>query len=256
MDHPVLSGEEGESWQASWNWFDPDAFFGKQSDLSDVLYPLKEVAIETNREWADKLGIQRSTAITAVKPSGTVSQLVDSASGIHARYSPYYIRTVRGDNKDPLTVFLKEQGVPNEPALGKEDSTTVFSFPIKSPESSVMENDMSAIEQLELWKVYQDNWCEHKPSVTVYYSEAEYPSVMAWLWDNFDDVSGISLLPKSDHTYKQAPYQEITKEEFETMSQKMPTINWDEFIETEDNTESSQTLSCTGSSCEVVDIGS
>lgn len=243
MDHPVLSGTET-------TFANDDSIY-----LRDLLLEMKEVAVETNKEWADKLGIEQSVAITAVKPSGTVSQLVNSSSGIHARFSPYYIRTVRGDNKDPLTVFLKEQGVPNEPAIGKENSTTVFSFPIKSPEGSVIENDLTAIEQLEIWKLYQDNWCEHKPSVTVYYTDEEYPEVMTWVWNNFDDISGISFLPKSEHTYKQAPYQEITEEEYAKLVAEMPTIEWDMFLETEDNTESSQTLACTGATCEVVDIG-
>lgn len=244
MDHPVMAGQSNEG-------HSDDGY----CDLEEWLQKLKEVAVETNKEWAAKLGINPSAAITCVKPSGTVSQLVNSASGIHARFSPYYIRTVRGDNKDPLTQFLIGQGVPNEPAIGKEDSTTVFSFPMKSPEGSVIENDLSALEQLEMWKTYQEHWCEHKPSVTVYYTDEEYPSVMSWLWDNFDYVSGISLLPKSDHTYKQAPYQEISEEEYTVLQNEMPDIDWNAFKETEDNTESSQTLACSGGVCDVVDIG-
>ena len=235
MDHELLSGKDKDT---AW--------------LRDTLTSLKEVAVETNKEWSAKLGVAPSAAITCVKPSGTVSQLVNSSSGIHPRFSPYYVRTVRSDNKDPLTQFLIEQGVPHEPAIGKETTTTVFSFPIKSPEGSVIENDVSALRQLEMWKVYQEYWCEHKPSITVYYTNDEFPSVMAWLWDNFDKVSGISLLPKSDHTYKQAPYQEITKEEYQKLVSEMPSIDWTLFTEEEDNTIATHELACTAGACEVL----
>lgn len=238
MDHPVMSGGSPTS--------------KKTSPLTNWLQELKEVAVETNKEWAAKLGINPSTAITCVKPSGTVSQLVDSASGIHPRFSPFYIRTVRSDNKDPLTQFLKDQGVPWEPAIGKEATTTVFSFPIKAPEGSVIENDVSAISQLEMWKLYQENWCEHKPSVTVYYTPDEFMDVAAWLWKNFDKVSGISLLPKSEHTYKQAPYQEITEEEYEALKSRMPVIDWSAFVETEDSTTATHELACSSGFCETI----
>lgn len=215
------------------------------------LEEMKEVAIETNREWASKLGINPSTAITCVKPSGTVSQLVDSASGIHPRYSSYYIRTVRTDKKDPLYQFLKDQGVPVEDSIGKEESTAVFSFPMKAPEGSVMRDDMSAIDQLELWKVYAEHWCEHKPSITVYVREEEWLDVGAWVYKHFDLISGVSFLPHSDHVYKQAPYQEITEEVYNDLVAKMPKIDWDSLVEFDDNTEGAQQLACVSGSCEI-----
>lgn len=226
-------------------------------DLEDALDALRQTAITTNAEWAKKLGIQQSTAITCVKPSGTVSQLVDSASGIHARHSEYYIRTVRGDNKDPLTQFMKDAGIPNEPCVMKPGTTTVFSFPQKSPNGAITRNDMTAIEQLELWLTYQRHWCEHKPSVTVTVRDDEWIEVGAWVFKHFDEVSGISFLPHSDHSYKQAPYQECTKEEYEAMLDKMPkVIDWSDlrFYETEDGTSGSQTMACSSGACEIVDI--
>lgn len=218
---------------------------------------LKQIAIDTNAEWADLLGIPQSAAITCVKPSGTVSQLVDAASGLHARHSDYYIRSVRADNKDPLTQFLKDAGIPWEPEVNKPDATTVFYFPIKSPEGSVKRNDLSAIEQLEYWKRIQEKWCEHKPSVTVTVREDEWPEVGGWVYKNFDVISGVSFLPHSDHVYRQAPYQECSKEEYEALKMKMPDkLNWDElsFYEREDNTSGLQTLACSADNCEVVDI--
>ena len=179
-----------------------------------ILQALKNVAIETNKEWAKKLGIPHSVAITCVKPSGTVSQLVDSASGIHARHNPYYIRTVRADKKDPLAKMMHDQGFPVEDDVTKPDHTWVFSFPVKGPKNGVYRKDMSAVEQLQLWKVYQDSWCEHKPSVTVSVKEDEWFDVGAWCYENFDMMSGVSFLPFSDHTYRQAPYQDCTKEEY------------------------------------------
>ena len=225
--------------------------------LPAILEELKQVAVDKNKEWAEKLGIEQSVAITCVKPSGTVSQLVDSASGIHARHSEYYIRTVRGDNKDPLTAFMKDQGIPNEPCVMKPDTTTVFSFPQRSPALAVTRNDMSAIEQLELWLVYQRHWCEHKPSVTVTVRDEEWVDVGAWVYKHFDEVSGISFLPHSDHTYQQAPYQDCDAETYNAMLNDMPDrIDWSGLsqYELEDTTKSSQTLACSSGVCEIVDL--
>ena len=229
----------------------------KNNGLEKTLEHLRNVAVATNAEWADRLGIPRSAAITCVKPSGTVSQLVDSASGIHARHSTYYIRTVRGDNKDPLTEFMKDMGVPAEPCVMKPDNTTVFSFPVKSPEGAVTRNDMTAIEQLETWLTYQRYWCEHKPSVTVSVRDEEWMEVGAFVYKYFDEMSGVSFLPHSDHTYQQAPYQDATKEEYESLLAQMPTkIDWAKLseYETEDGTKSSQTFACSGDVCEIVDL--
>ena len=225
--------------------------------LEKTLEHLKNVAISTNAEWAERLGIPVAAAITCVKPSGTVSQLVDSASGIHARHSPYYIRTVRGDNKDPLTQFMIDQGIPNEPDVMKPDSTTVFSFPVKSPAGSVTRNDMSAIEQLELWLAYQRGWCEHKPSVTISVRDCEWVEVGAFVYKHFDEMSGVSFLPHSDHTYQQAPYQDCGKSDYEMLLSIMPdSVDWSKLseYEQEDNTSGSQTLACSGDSCEIVDL--
>jgi len=225
--------------------------------LAKTLEHLKNVAISTNAEWAERLNIPVSAAITCVKPSGTVSQLVDSASGIHARHSPYYIRTVRGDNKDPLTQFLIDQGVPNEPCVMKPDTTTVFSFPQKAPAGAVTRNDMSAIEQLETWLTYQRAWCEHKPSVTVSVRDDEWIEVGAFVYKHFDEMSGVSFLPHSDHTYQQAPYQDCEKSDYEMLLSVMPTdIDWSKLsdYEKEDNTAGMQTMACSGDSCEIVDL--
>jgi len=230
---------------------------GKKENLSNTLEHLKNVAIATNREWAERLGINPSAAITCVKPSGTVSQLVDSASGIHARHSAYYIRTVRGDNKDPLTQFMKDQGIPAAPCVMKPDSTTVFSFPMKSPEGAVTRNDMTAIEQLELWLTYQRYWCEHKPSITVTVRDHEWMEVGAWVYTHFDEVSGISFLPHSDHTYQQAPYQECTKHDYETLLSVMPdSIDWSKLsdYEKEDTSKGTNTFACSSGVCEIVDL--
>ena len=229
----------------------------KNVGLDKMLEHLKDVAVSTNAKWAELLGIPQSTAITCVKPSGTVSQLVDSASGIHARHSAHYIRTVRGDNKDPLTQFMKDQGVPNEPDVMKPDSTTVFSFPQKSPEGAVTRNDMTAIEQLELWLTYQRHWCEHKPSITVTVRDHEWLEVGAWVYKYFDEVSGVSFLPHSDHTYQQAPYQEASAREYEAALTLMPDlIDWAKLqeYEKEDTTKSSQTFACVSGVCEIVDL--
>ena len=225
--------------------------------LSETLEHLKNVAVTTNAEWAERLGIPVSAAITCVKPSGTVSQLVDSASGIHARHSAYYIRTVRGDNKDPLTQFMIDQGIPSEPDVMKPDATTVFSFPMKSPDGAVTRNDMTALEQLQLWLTYQRHWCEHKPSVTITVRDEEWMEVGAWVFKHFDEVSGVSFLPHSDHSYQQAPYQEIGQREYEDLLSVMPPkLDWAKLseYEAEDTTKGSQTFACVGGSCEIVDL--
>ena len=230
---------------------------GKEGDLTALLDHLREVAVETNAEWADKLGIERSAAITCVKPSGTVSQLVDSASGIHARHNEYYIRTVRGDNKDPLTQFMKDQGIPSEPCVYKGDTTTVFSFPVKAPYGAITRTDMTAIEQLEMWLTYQRHWCEHKPSVTVSVKKDEWFEVGAFVYEHFDEMSGVSFLPFDDHVYQQAPYQDIDVQQYDEMLEKMPEkIDWSQLsqYEAEDGTKASQTLACVSGVCEIVDI--
>jgi ribonucleoside-triphosphate reductase (thioredoxin) len=225
--------------------------------LEATLERLRDVAIATNAEWAKRLGIPVSTAITCVKPSGTVSQLVDSASGIHARHSAYYIRTVRGDIKDPLTQFMVDQGIPAEPCVMKPDSTMVFSFPQKSPEGAVTRNDMTAIEQLDLWMTYQRHWCEHKPSVTITVREHEWMEVGAWVYKNFDEVSGVSFLPHFEMNYQQLPYQECSKTDYETLLSVMPDrIDWAKLaeFETEDTSKGTSTFACSGGVCEIVDI--
>ena len=227
-------------------------------NMRERLTRLKQIAIDTNKKYAKRFGIEESTAITCVKPSGTVSQLCDSASGIHARHSRYYIRTVRGDNKDPLTKFMIDQGVPSEPCVMKPDTTTVFSFPMMSPAGSRIRNDLSAIEQLEIWLIYQEHWCEHKPSITVTVKEEEWLDVGAFVFKHFDKMSGVSFLPHSDHVYQQAPYQECTEDEYDAMLLKMKTrIDWSKLrdYESVDTTAGSQTMACSGDSCEIVDIG-
>jgi len=237
MDHSVLS---------------------KSVDSPRWLEEMRQVAVDTNKEYAEKLGIPQSAAITCVKPSGTVSQLVDAASGIHARHNDYYIRTVRADNKDPLTQFLKEQGVYSEADVTKPDTTTVFSFAMRSPDAAVTRTDMTAVEQLELWKTYAVHWCEHKPSVTISVKEHEWMQVGSWIYDNFDVASGVSFLPHTDHSYQQAPYQDIEREEYLEWQQRFGAfeIDWDALseYEKEDNTSGSRELACTAGSCEVVDL--
>ena len=234
MDHPVLSkpSEECISW----------------------LKELREHAIAVNKEWASVLGIPQSVAITTVKPSGTVSQLVGCSSGIHPAYSKHYIRTVRMDNKDPLTTFFKEAGIPNEPDVTKPNDITIFSFPQQGSKSGITRNETNALEQLELYSVYQKHWTEHNPSITVYYKDNEFLDVGAWIYNNFSDVSGVSLLPHSDHVYKQAPYQEVTEEYFTEFSNAFPVVDWSKFKEEEDTTTGTQELSCTAGVCEVVGI--
>jgi len=251
MDNSILNGT------LDYDMMPTNPIHGGKMTIAQILEELRNVAIDTNRVWAGRLGINVSTAITCVKPSGTVSQLVDSASGIHARHSDYYIRTVRGDNKDPMTQFMKDQGIPNEPDAMKPDSTTVFSFPVKSPEGAVTRNDLSAIGQLELWLTYQRHWCEHKPSITVTVRDHEWLEVGAWVYKHFDEVSGVSFLPHSDHSYQQAPYQEVKKSDYERVKELMPEdIDWTKLsdYEREDSTKGMQTFACSGDSCEIVDI--
>ena len=249
MDHPVLSSISSEPLMTK-VMEDGDLDY---LEIREVLNELREVAIETNREWADKLGINQSSAITCVKPSGTVSQLVDSASGIHPRHSRHYIRTVRADKKDPLSQFLVDSGVPHEDAIGKESSTYVFSFPVASPEESVYRDDRTALEQLELWKVYAQHWCEHKPSITVYVKEDEWLKVGAWVYENFEECSGVSFLPFDGGVYQQAPYQECDAEYYKEFKKRMPQLDWSLLAnyETEDMTTGSQELACVGGQCEI-----
>ena len=237
MDHPVLS---------------------KTVDSVKWLQEMRQEAVDTNAKYSQTLGIPQSAAITCVKPSGTVSQLTDTASGIHARHNDYYIRTVRGDNKDPLTQFMIQSGVPHERDVMKPESTTVFSFAMKSPEGAVTRTQMTAIEQLELWKVYALHWCEHKPSVTISVKENEWMDVGAWVYENFDVASGVSFLPHSDHTYQQAPYQDIDVDEYNDWQQTYGYVelDWNKLtdFEKEDNTSGSRELACTAGVCEVVDL--
>jgi len=223
-------------------------------ELAAWLEEMRNVSIQTNKEWAEKLGVNASAAITCVKPSGTVSQLVDSASGIHPRFSKHYIRRVRSDKKDPLAVYMEQAGFPVEQDV-MSPSSVVFSFPVKAPESSTCVKEVGAMEQLALWKTYQNHWCEHKPSVTVYYTDSEYFKVAQWIWDNFDLCSGISLLPTSDHVYQQAPYEDIDESQYEKLVAIMPqNVNWEELsqFEKDDNTTGSQELACVGGACEIV----
>jgi len=232
---------------------------GKENlkDLEGFLEGLREYAREINTEEAASINIPASAAITCVKPSGTVSQLVGVSSGMHPWHSEYYVRTVRADNKDPLTELMKAYEVPNEPDFMKPDSTTVFSFPVKAPEGAIIRNDLTAIDHLNIWLVYQRAWCEHKPSITVSVRDDEWMAVGAWVYEHFDEVSGISFLPYSDHTYKQAPYQECSEVEYLELLAKMPSgINWSDlaFYEKEDMTSGSQTFACSADNCEVVDL--
>ena len=225
--------------------------------LEKTLEHLRGVAVDTNAEWADRLGVPVSAAITCVKPSGTVSQLVDSASGIHTRHSEYYIRTVRGDSKDPLTQLMIDQGVPNEPCVMKPQTTTVFSFPIKAPEGAVTREDLTAVEQLETWLAYQRHWCEHKPSVTISVKDDEWLDVGAFVYKHFDEMSGVSFLPYDGGTYQQAPYQEVAKEVYQELLDKSPKeIKWEELgkYEEDDNTSGMQSLACSADGCELVDL--
>jgi ribonucleoside-diphosphate reductase alpha chain len=227
------------------------------TELAQRLIKMREYAVEINKLEAEKIGIETSAAITCVKPSGTVSQLVGVSSGIHPWYSEYYIRTVRADNKDPLTAFLKASGVPNEPDFLKPENTTVFSFPIKAPKDVITSKELTAIQHLELWKTYRENWTEHNPSVTIQVAEDEWMDVGAWVYKNFDNIGGVSFLPKSEHTYRQAPYQEITETQYkEFLSQFPKEISWKDFslFETEDGTTGTQELACTSGACDIIDL--
>jgi ribonucleoside-triphosphate reductase len=228
-------------------------WMGEVSDsTAKALEQLRKVAVDTNADLAAQLGIPQSAAITCVKPSGTVSQLVDSASGIHARHSQYYIRRVRGDKKDPLSAFLTSAGVPAEDCVMRPDSTVVFSFPMKAPEGARLRDDLTAIEHLDVWMMYQRHFCEHKPSVTISVKEHEWMDVGAWVWKHFDELSGVSFLPWDGGTYRQAPYEECTKQEYEEMLSRMPpNIDWDSLEEYDDNVEGAQTLACVSGHCEI-----
>jgi ribonucleoside-triphosphate reductase len=245
MDNAFMNGSNTER-----------GYHGKKN-LPDFLSSLREESVVVNKHWAELIGINPSTAITAIKPSGTVSQLVNSASGIHARHNDYYIRRVRADSKDPIARLMVDQGIPHEDDVMKPDSVKVFAFPMKAPDSAVLRNDKTAIEQLELWLTYQRYYCEHKPSITVSVKEHEWMEVGAWVYEHFDEVSGVSFLPHSDHTYQQAPYEDCTQEEYLKLKEEMPTgIDWALIskYELEDTTTGSKTLACTGNVCEVVDL--
>ena len=235
-DNPLLSGQLGDA------------------ELASTLEELKDYCVEINRDFAGRLGVSPSVAITTVKPSGTVSQLVDSASGIHPRHSGYYIRSIRQDNKDPLTQFLKDSGIPNEPDVTKLDSTTVFSFPIKAPDTAVVGADINPRKHLALWKMYNEHWAEHQVSITVSVGEEQWVDTAGWVFDNFEALSGISFLPKGGGSYRQAPYQECSKEEYEAMLARMPaSLDWEGFsaYESDDNTTGVQELACTAGFCEI-----
>lgn len=244
MDNPKLNGEM------------LDTYEDFPETLEETLEELKTIAVATNKKWANILGINQAAAVSCVKPSGTVSQLVNSASGIHARYSPYYIRTVRVSKQDPIALLMKDAGIPCEDDATKPDATYVFSFPIKAPEGSVFRNDRNALEQLEHWFTFQKHWCEHKPSVTIYVKDEEWLEVGAWVYKNFDYISGISFLPHSNHTYRQAPYQEISEAEYNELVKDFPVIDWDKLQEYEktDTTKGSQEFACVGNACELTDV--
>ena len=228
-----------------------------KDSLPALLSNLRLTAVSTNRKWSDLLNIEASAAITCVKPSGTVSQLVDAASGIHPRHSEYYIRTVRADKKDPLTLFMTEAGFPVEDENKKPETTAVFSFPVKAPKGAITRHDMTAVEHLDIWNIYAEHWCEHKPSITVSVKEDEWLEVGAFVYKNFSTMSGVSFLPMSEHIYEQAPYQDCTKKEYEELLKRMPkSIDWKKLgeYERDDNTISSQTFNCVGDFCEVVDL--
>ena len=247
MDHPVLNGSNKET-KGFEDW---DAFI--EYDLENLLEELRNHARETNKTWSKILGIPESASITCVKPSGTVSQLVDSASGIHSRHADYYIRRLRMDKKDPMYRFLRDKGVPIEDCVRAGDTTAILSFPIKAPDGAITRNDRTALQQLELWLIYQRHWCEHKPSVTISVRDEEWPAVLAWVWEHFDEVSGISFLPYDGGSYQQAPYEDLTKEAYEAMVSAIPKdIDFEAMLEESDVTEGSQTLACSSAGgCEI-----
>ncbi|QOI67421.1 ribonucleotide reductase [Streptomyces phage Beuffert] len=223
----------------------------------DVLVSLRFEAVKTNQIVADDIGIPRSAAITCVKPEGTTSQLTLTSSGLHAWHNDEYIRTVRGDRKDPLSQFLIDSGFPYEPDVMNPENTVVFSFPIKAPEGAITRHELDAKRHLDLWMLYQRAWCEHKPSVTIYVKPDEWDEVGDWVYENFDEVSGISFLPHSEHTYQQAPYQDISTQEYNEWVDRMPKdVDWDMLssYEVEDTTTGTQELACTAGACDVVDI--
>jgi ribonucleoside-diphosphate reductase alpha chain len=249
MDNTFMNGNNKGRGVSEWN-------SGKLS-LPDFLLSLKKEAIKVNKEWSELLGINQATSITAIKPSGTVSQLVDSASGIHPRHNDYYLRRVRADAKDPIARLMEDEGIPCEPDVMKPDNVKVFTFPMKAPEGALLRDDRTAIEQLELWLMYQRYYCEHKPSVTVSVKEHEWMQVGAWVYEHFDEVSGVSFLPYSDHTYQQAPYEDCTEGVYHEALEKMPkSVDWSLIseYEMEDNTKGNKTLACTGAVCELVDL--
>lgn len=256
MDHPVLSQVPGEfTVPGQFGMWPHQGALPEQEDARAWLDRLREVAIETNKIWAAKLGIKQSVAITTVKPSGTVSQLVDAASGKHERYAPFYVRTVRGDKKDPLTQLMISQGFPYEDdAYGKADSIAVFAFPVKAPDGAVFRDNRSAIQQLEHYLMFQDHWSEHNVSNTIYVKDSEWMAVGAWVFEHFDKLAGVSFLPHSDHSYKQAPYQECSKEEYEALLARMPQFNWDDLakFESDDSTVNTKELACTSGVCEIL----
>jgi ribonucleoside-diphosphate reductase alpha chain len=254
MDNYIMSGSSSGLLDENWNIFDPN---GKDLTLEHKLEYFQDLAINTNKIWAAKLGINEASAITTVKPSGTVSQLVDSSSGIHTRYAPYYIRTVRGDKKDPIVRYMVDAGFYHEDDITKPDSTIIFSFPIKAPANAIFQKDKTAIEQLELWKIYKTHWTEHNPSVTITVCDDEWLEVGAWVYKYLDDIVGVSFLPHSNHTYKQAPYQEISEDEYNAWLKKMPkNVDWSKLseYELEDTTQGTKELSCSGGACEIVDL--
>ena len=245
MDHPVLNSS------MTWEEFGVDCSYS----LEETLSKLKEEAVKANKVWAEKFNINQAAAITCVKPSGTVSQLTNASSGIHARHSEYYIRTVRADKKDPLAMMMKDIGFPVENDMMKPEEGYVFSFPVKSPEGCITRDKFSALKQLELWKTYQLHWCEHKPSVTISVKNEEWLTVGAWVYDNFDIMSGVSFLPMSEHTYQQAPYQDTTEEGYEDFLKQMPTsVDWSLLskYEKEDTTTGMKEYACQGGACEIV----
>ena len=236
---------------------DNEMLRANNKNTEEVLTKLRKISIDVNKDWAKKIGINPAAAITCVKPSGTVSQLTDSASGIHPRHSQYYVRTVRADRKDPLCQMMMDMKFPHEPCVMKPDTTMVFSFPVRSP-GSITRNDITAIEHLEIWLTFQRHWCEHKPSITITVKENEWMEVGAWVYRHFDEISGISFLPHSDHSYRQAPYQECSLEDCSALEQVLPTsVEWSKTLvsyEKEDSTAGTQTFACSGDKCELVDL--